>query len=228
MLDRLFDQFDSIVFIDLETTGLDPRADEIIELGALRVVRSDGNLRMDGELSTLIKLSPGRQLNATITKITGITQPMLEHDGADKRGAGQALVEILGTGTPLVVAYNAQFDLGFLYHFLLGFGMENVLTNVRLLDALTVYRDRRDYPHKLADAVAAYTLQEENTHRAIDDARAVFSLLCAMDAEHDDLDRYLNIFGFNPKYGITGSRISSVRYIPQPFTREGKIYERNA
>ncbi len=225
MLGRLFDQFDSIVFIDVETSGLDSRTDEIIELGALRVVRTDGTICTDGELSMLIRMSPGRRLSETITKITGITQPMLDGDGIEKRDACQALAEILGTGRPLVAAYNAQFDLGFLYHFLRSFGMENVLSHVKLLDALTVYRDRRDYPHKLADAVTAYTLQAENTHRAINDAKAVFSLLGAMEAEQDDLDRYINIFGYNPKYGITGSRISSVRYIPQPFARERKIYE---
>jgi DNA polymerase III subunit epsilon len=225
MLDTLFDQFDSIVFVDTETSGLNPRTDEIIELGILRVVRSNELLDIDRETGMLIRLSPGRKLSYNITQITGITQLMLDSGGAEKAAACQALAEVLGHGSPLVVAYNAHFDLSFLYHFLLGFGMENVLSNVKMLDALTVFRDRREYPHKLDNAVAAYTLAAKNTHRAIDDARTTYELLCAMDAEEADLDRYINLFGYNPKYGITGSRITSVRYLPQLYKREKKLYE---
>ena len=63
-----------------------------------------------------------------------------------------------------------------------------------------MYRDRRDYPHKLNDAITAYGLEDQavNSHRAVDDARAAAVLLEAMAAERDDLDRYVDLFGYSP------------------------------
>ena len=64
-----------------------------------------------------------------------------------------------------------------------------------MLDAMTVYKDRREYPHKLKNAIEAYGLSGENTHRAVDDAAATVELLWAMAEECDDLHRYINLFG---------------------------------
>ena len=47
----------------------------------------------------------------------------------------------------------------------------------------------------------------------------------AMAAESDDLAEYINLFGYNPKYGISGPKISSVRYVPQPYASSKKVYE---
>ena len=98
---------------------------------------------------------------------------------------------------------------------------------VEFLDVLTVYRDRRDYPHKLNDAITAYGLEDQavNSHRAVDDARAAAVLLEAMAAERDDLDRYVDLFGYSPKYGVSGRRIASVEYRPQPYQRVRPLYE---
>ena len=38
-----------------------------------------------------------------------------------------------------------------------------------------------------------------------------------MQIEQEDLDRYGNLFGYHPKYGFSGQRISSVTYRPRPF-----------
>mgnify|MGYP000137852126 CR=1 FL=1 len=89
------------------------------------------------------------------------------------------------------------------------------------LDSLTVYKDRRAYPHKLANAIIAYELEDkvQNSHRAIDDVLALFEVLKAMDEERDDLCTYVNLFGYNPKYGVSGRRITGVRYEPQGFSK---------
>ena len=115
----------------------------------------------------------------------------------DDRTAAEGFCRLLeGAEHPLLVAYNAQFDLNFLYYLLRPLGLVSVLRKPRFLDALTVYRDRRDYPHKLCNAIEAYGLTEaENSHRAVDDARATVLLLEAMAAEKDDLMRYIDLFG---------------------------------
>ena len=89
---------------------------------------------------------------------------------------------------------------------------------------MTVYKDRRPFPHKLCKAIEAYCLDAQNSHRAIDDTLATYELLKAMDAECDDLDCYINLFGYNPKYGVSGQRVSSVTYLPQGYHNTEKLY----
>ena len=220
MLETLFENFDSVLVLDTETTGVVPRRDEIIELAMLRAA-ADGTRE---EYDELIRLSPGTPLPEQIRLLTGITEEMLA-DGIGKDRAARALADWLGRGEKtLVVAYNAQFDLVFLYYLLDAYGLAGALRGAKFLDAMTVYKDRRPYPHRLSDAVEAYALAARNTHRAIDDTRATLELLCAMDAEEGDLPRYVNLFGYNPKYGEPRPPIRSVTYKPQGFDAIGKLY----
>ena len=180
-------------------------------------------------MALFIRLPEGRRLDPFITNLTGITQERLEAEGVGDQEAAGAFAELLeGSERPLIVAYNAQFDLNFLFCLLRPWGLAEVLKKPRLLDALTVYRDRRDYPHKLENAIAAYQLEDKavNSHRAIDDARAAALLLEAMAEERDDLERYVDLFGAHPKYGVSGRRIASVTYRVQPYERGKPLYER--
>ena len=220
----LWSAFDRIVVFDTETTGIEFGQDEIIELGAVAVSPAGEEDSMD----LLIRLSPGRTLPPFITQLTGITPEQLEREGVEKAAACETFCRLLGGGErTLLAAYNAQFDLNFLYHFLRPFGQVEVLRAPRFLDVLTVYRDRRDYPHKLSNAIAAYGLEEQavNSHRAVDDARAAAVLLAAMAAERDDLERYVDLFGYPPRYGVSGRRIGSVTYRPQSYQRVRPLYE---
>ena len=220
----LWKQFDRIVVFDTETTGIEFGQDEIIELGAAAFSPAGET----GSMDLLIRLTPGRTLPPFITQLTGITPEQLDREGVEKSAACDAFCTLLGEGErTLLAAYNAQFDLNFLYHFLRPFGQVGILRAPRFLDVLTVYRDRRDYPHKLSDAIAAYGLEDQavNSHRAVDDARAAAILLDAMAAERDDLDRYIDLFGYSPKYGVSGHRIGSVTYRPQSYQRIRPLYE---
>jgi len=161
--------------------------------------------------------------------LTGITDAQLLAEGVDQAQAVEDFCRLFdGAERPLLVAYNAQFDLNFLYWFLRPYNRVGVLKKPRFLDALTVYRDRRDYPHKLCNAIEAYGLENSavNSHRAVDDARATVLLLKAMSAERDDLAEYLDLFGTHPKYGLSGRPISSVTYRPQPYQRTIPLYQR--
>ena len=223
-MDRLFERFDRIVVFDTETTGIEFGQDRIIELGA--VCLEDG--RETDCMNVLIRLPEGQQLPEFITSLTGITDMQLMAEGVKEPEAVEAFCRLLeGADRPLLVAYNAQFDLNFLYHFLRPYGKVSVLRAPRFLDALTVYKDRRDYPHKLCHAIEAYHLGDAvvNSHRAVDDARATVALLEAMALEQDDLEQYLDLFGTHPKYGISGRPISSVTYRKQPYQRIRPLYE---
>ena len=221
---RLWERFDRIVVFDTETTGIEFGRDRIIELGAVSL---EGGGETDS-LDVLVRLPEGQTLPPFITDLTGITDAQLLAEGVEQEAAAEAFCRLLdGVERPLLAAYNAQFDLNFLYWFLRPYGRVDVLRLPRFLDALTVYRDRRDYPHKLCNAIDAYGLGDTavNSHRAVDDARATVQLLEAMAAERDDLERYIDLFGTHPKYGLSGRKISSVTYRPQSYQRTVPLYE---
>ena len=46
-----------------------------------------------------------------------------------------------------------------------------------------------------------------------------------MAAERDDLERYVNLFGYHPKYGVSGKPIGSVTYCAQPYEDHPPLYE---
>lgn len=226
-LQTLFSHYESLVVLDTETSGLRADVEEIIELSAVRVSLVDGAPEIVEEYDQLISLSPGKRLDYRITQLTGIDEKMLADDGISKARACADLAALLSHGKTLIVAYNAQFDLCFLYYFLLSDGDVSILRAPDALDAMSVYKDRRDYPHKLKDAIDAYDLRGKviNSHRALDDVKATFEVLKAMDMECPDLEHYINLFGYNPKYGTVSKRIKSIRYEPQPYQRTKKLYE---
>lgn len=224
-MERLWQQFDRIIIFDTETTGIEFGKDRIIELGAVSLENGREIACMDD----LIRLPEGQHLPPFITDLTGITDAQLMAEGVDQAEAVEDFCRLFdGAERPLLVAYNAQFDLNFLYWFLRPYNRVGVLKKPRFLDALTVYRDRRDYPHKLCNAIEAYQLQDSavNSHRAVDDARATVLLLEKMSAERNDLAEYLDLFGTHPKYGLSGRPISSVTYRPQPYQRTIPLYQR--
>lgn len=223
-MEELWERFDRIVVFDTETTGIEFGKDRIIELGAVSL---ESGAETDS-LDVLIRLPEGRTLPPFIVELTGITDAQLLSEGVEEREAAKDFCRLLeGCERPLLVAYNAQFDLNFLYYLLRSCGQVGALGPPRFLDALTVYRDRRDYPHKLCNAIEAYGLGDTavNSHRAVDDARATVALLEAMAAERGDLAQYIDLFGTHPKYGLSGRKIASVTYRAQPYQRTRPLYE---
>ncbi len=219
---------DGIVVLDTETSGLSFTNDEIIEFSAVRL-EWDGGWKTVAETDEFIRRTDDRKLAPKIVELTGITDEILLEQGISKQAICELLAQIL-TPKTLIAAYNAQFDLLFLYHLLSRHGDAAILKNQPKLDLLTVYKDRRPFPHKLCNAIEQYGLQDQvcNSHRAIDDVRATVEVMRAMDKECADLHRYVNLFGYNKKYGVSGSRISSVRYEPQGFENPVKLYEKSA
>lgn len=223
--DSLFAKYDRLVLFDTETTGLGFSRDEIIEFAAVVVERVDGEARILREYDELVALSPGMFVPPRIQELTGITTQDIRERGLSKTRVARDIGELFA-GNTLLLAYNAHFDLSFLFYFLLRCGDPAILKGKDKLDLLTVYKDRRPYPHKLRDAIAAYGLtgQVVNSHRAVDDVVATVAVMEEMEKEKDDLLNYVNLFGYNPKYGLEGKPIGSVTYKPQPYNSAAPLY----
>ena len=221
-LDSLFQRYDRILIFDTETTGLRFDRDEIIQFSAVVLERSGVTQQYD----RLIRLAPGRQVPPEIQRLTGITTQDVEQRGIPRDQAAREIAGLLA-GNTLLTAYNAHFDLSFLFHMLRVHGDPGCLRGKDKLDLLTVYRDRRAYPHKLRDAIAAYGLEGtvQNSHQADQDALATVSVMDAMSAERDDLPDYINLFGYIPKYGPPRRPIRSVTYLPQPYDSPIPLYQ---
>jgi DNA polymerase-3 subunit epsilon len=220
----LFRKYSAVVFFDTETSGLDYESHQIIELAAIRVEQTeDGDLKTAAQCDLFIKLPEGERIPERIVKLTGITDKMLENEGVTEAEAAETFTEMISNkeGAVLLVAHNAQFDLLFTRKLLRRHTIQGsaLFDLADYIDTLTVFKDRRPYPHKLVNAITAYKLEDKvkNSHRAIDDVFALYEVCKAMDEERPDLHEYVNIFGFNSKYGVSGYRLDKVTYSPQFF-----------
>jgi DNA polymerase III epsilon subunit-like protein len=171
-------------------------------------------------------------ISPEITKITSITNGMLKNEGVDEKQIAEDIVERLTPGT-LMIAHNCQFDLSFVYALLkrnFPQDAEDIVSNVMWLDTLTILKDRKKFPHKLIHAVHHYGIEEVNFHRAIDDTKALRDVTIALRDERNDLAEYVNVFGYNPKYGVSGIIFPFIEYKKQYFTkfmvREDRILPR--
>ena len=208
-----------IIFFDTETSGLDCRDCKIIELAMLTVENGE----IIEEYDKFINI--GQAISPKIIDLTGITNDMLRNEGVSEESIARDLKERLTEGT-LMVAHNAQFDLSFIYFLLKRYypaETDEIFYNLKWLDTLTVLKDRKDYPHKLIDAVDHYGVEEVNFHRAIDDTKALYDVALELKSERDDLGEYINVFGYNPKYGIGIFRFPFITYKSQPYHNCGKL-----
>lgn len=159
--------------VDLETTGLNPARDEIIEIGALLVDWRSQSVR---EFSTLVR--PNMALLPKITQLTGIDQAMLDEHGTGLREGFTRLQAFIGDRP--VFAHHAEFDQGFLVNASarLGLGFSNVMYDTICM-AEAAWPDLDSYA--LFSLAQRMGLGNSPAHRALADARATLDVLIEAD-----------------------------------------------
>ncbi len=158
---RLNQYISDYVVFDLETTGVRPDTDEIIEISAVRV---RGHKAAD-KFSTLV--NPGMHIPPAASRVNHITDDMVEE--------APKLEEVLGdflefVGSDILVGHNIHtFDLNFIHQGtmrVLGVQIENDYID-------TLYMARRYLPelshHKLSDVAAHFHISTQGAHRALND-----------------------------------------------------------
>ncbi len=210
----LKDKYDEILIFDLETTGLDPFKNKIIEIGAILLKKTpEGVYSINKELNVLIKQN--EPLPEKIIEITGITDDLLNSDGISEAEAFKKFTELYNTEV-LLVAYNLSFDYSFINElFRRHLNDRTLFINNDVLDVMAIYKDRHQFPHRLESAVSKYNIVHESAHRAKDDAIATLRVLVKMIEERDTTLKYINVIGYNPKYGPNKYKSPYVSYVPQ-------------
>jgi ATP-dependent DNA helicase DinG len=159
----------SIVAIDIETTGLDNDREAIIEIGA---VKFKGN-RVEDEWSSLI--NPNRHISEFITTLTGIDDAMVRQ-APHVRDVAHELEAFVGDAP--IVGHNIRFDLGFLQK-QIPFSFNEIIDTYELASILLPNASR----YNLGALGKELGIALPATHRALDDARAthgVFNRLYEM------------------------------------------------
>ena len=168
----------TFVVTDTETTGLNPTGSRIIEIGAVKI----RNGEIIDRFCSLV--NPGHHVPRQITRLTGITTPMV-FAAPPASEILPAYLEFLGDG--VLVGHNVSFDRKFIQY-----EMRRAGINGSLGPALCTKRLARRLLHALPSKSLQslkrhYGVQTARQHRALDDAEATaevfMRLLAAMRNE---------------------------------------------
>ncbi len=169
----------SYVIIDLETTGLSPEYDEIIELGAIKVENGE----CCETYQSLVK--PKCDIDEFIAELTGITNEMV--------ASAPSIEEVLPAfftfiGDGVVVGHNVSFDVNFIYDNRIRCFGEPFKNNY--IDTLRI--SKKLYPdlshHRLKDIVKLLNIEVSKEHRALGDCQTTY--LCFEAMRKDALLKY--------------------------------------
>ena len=161
---------DEFVVVDVETTGLSPMHDELIEIGAVRVQNGE----ITDSFETFVK--PKHPIPSEIVKLTGIDATMVR-DAPLAEDALRALNEFIGKAP--ICAHNARFDISFLRNNGHKYGLEfenGVLDSLTLSRMLLPQISR----HNLAALAKHFDVSLQKHHRAYEDAQATAHIVLAL------------------------------------------------
>ena len=157
---------DVYVSLDLETTGLDPEREEIIEIGAVK-------FRGDQVLETFQTLvNPRRELSSFVIQLTSITQRQVDAAPPLADVAGKFLAFL---GSLPLVGHNVAFDMAFLAK--AGLGLPNPRYDTQ--DMASVFIPNAD-GYALTGLAGELGISHGRPHRALEDARICHHLFVAL------------------------------------------------
>lgn len=163
------------IAFDVETTGLSPVFDRIVEIGAV--------LFIDGKpyqyFSTLV--NPMKKISDAASAVNQITNEMLETAPLEDE-VYPSLIEFLDeamAGNTILCAHNAKFDLDFLCNTFSRLGFD---ADFRYVDTLSLSRKyiRGLRSYRLETVAKCFGLINSNAHRADSDAEICGSVLCRL------------------------------------------------
>lgn len=146
-------------FIDVETTGLSPRSARVCEVAAI-------SFRGAERVATLAELvNPGQPIPPEVSRIHGITDEMVRNSPSFGAVAPGLLAALEGS---VLVAHNAEFDLGFLNMEFERVGLR--FPDLPVLDTLVLARRNWKFQsNRLGNIAKELNISSEGWHRALSD-----------------------------------------------------------
>lgn len=162
------------VVFDTETTGLLPHKDEVVQIGAVRVLR--GRI-IAGEVLNLL-VDPGIPIPPASTLVHKVTNAMVA-GAPDIAEAGRIFHRFASDA--VIVAHNAPFDMAFLRRHAEAMGVtwDHPILDTVLLSAVVFGASETHTLDALCDRLGV-TIPEPMRHTALGDARATAEALCAL------------------------------------------------
>lgn len=160
----------SYISIDLETTGLNPKLDKIIEIGAVKVI--------DGKVTQTFHsyVNPGRKLEERITELTGICQHQV--DGAPD--ISEVFPELIAFLEDLpLLGHRILFDYSFLKKAAVNLKQSFEKQGIDTLRIARCFLPQLE--HRTLPYLCQYYQIEHDAHRAFADAEAtsrLYKILC--------------------------------------------------
>ncbi len=151
--------------VDVETTGLDPKTERLLEIGAIRVENGEET----GVFSCLI--NPRREISPRITELTGITGEMVR----DCPESGQVIGEFLDFCRGPILGHHVIFDYSFLKRAAVNRGLSFEREGIDTLQLCRRFMPEEEKKN-LAAACGYFGVELEKAHRAVSDARAAHLL----------------------------------------------------
>jgi len=167
-----------LITFDLETTGLNPRTDRIIEIC---IIKSFPDGRKKDEIKTR-KINPERAIPEIVTKITGIKEADVK-EAPKFYQVADSLAEML-KGCDVCGFNSNRFDVPFLLHEFERVGIYDAFNEVNLVDVFNLYCKYN--PRTLQAAYYEYCGKTLDAHKAEEDAKATLEVLNAIINDHSD------------------------------------------
>lgn len=165
------------VVVDCESSGLDPRIDRLLSVGAVRV--EQGRIALASAFSVLLRQSvPSSNENIVVHGIAGGAQV----SGTEGAQALRAFVEYAGGAT--LVAFHASFDRTLLGQAARSHGVQARFSWLDLAElAPALYPQHAARCKALDDWMAVFSIENTARHDALGDALATAQLFLVLLAE---------------------------------------------
>lgn len=213
------------VVVDLETTGLDSKYDDIIEISA---VRFRNGIEIDS-FNQLISID--YPIPCSISHLTGITNDML--CGCPK--IEQAILDFSDyIGTDMIIGHNISFDIHFLA-FAYKLYLAKDITNP-YIDTMRIAR--KIHPewahHRLCDLANYYCIPYEGAHRAREDCiitnkcyRSMRDVILSRESEDDFKNRFVSKSGFRSHQFEKSPRITDMKPQNIEIDKTNPLFQKN-
>lgn len=195
---------DDYTVLDLETTGLSPTYDDIIEIAALKV-------RNNEIYETYHQLvNPGYEIDTFISDLTGITNEMLSNAPA----IDDVIHEFLNfVSDDVIVGHNINFDVNFVYDN--AYATANTYFSNNFIDTMRLSRKlfKEEKHHRLLDVAKYCQIDVNEHHRALADCNSTFLIYNSL--KEIALEQYGNLESFSNSFRPRPRQSYDYRKLPE-------------